>query len=167
MKLTQLRLSNFQCFGVGPTAIGLTALCFLLGPNGTGKTAVLQALARMFGLDSALRRTRKSDFHCKAEDSGKAVAGPLTLWIEADFEFPELKKANEAIRSNCRAFRGGHGVRRDREEDASDARTEALRVRNAGDKAAMRPAPLARVQGGRRSAWRGQRAQWPSTSPTA
>ncbi len=93
MKLTQLKLSNFQCFGAGPTAIGLTALCFLLGPNGTGKTALLQALARMFGLDPALRRIRKSDFHCKAEDAGKALAGPLTLWIEADFEFPELKKA--------------------------------------------------------------------------
>lgn len=93
MKLTQLRLSNFQCFAVGPTAIGLTALCFLLGPNGTGKTAVLQALARMFGLDPTLRRIRKSDFHTKAEQAGKAISGPLTLWIEADFEFPELKKA--------------------------------------------------------------------------
>lgn len=93
MKLTQLRLSNFQCFAVGPAAIGLTALCFLLGPNGTGKTAVLQALARMFGLDPTLRRIRKSDFHTKAEQAGKAISGPLTLWIEADFEFPELKKA--------------------------------------------------------------------------
>lgn len=93
MKLTQLRLSNFQCFAVGPAAIGLTALCFLLGPNGTGKTAVLQALARMFGLDPTLRRIRKSDFHTKAEQAGKAISGPLTLWIEADFGFPELKKA--------------------------------------------------------------------------
>lgn len=57
MKLTQMRLSNFQCFAVGPTAIGLTALCFLLGPNGTGKTAVLQALARMFGLKSEAKRS--------------------------------------------------------------------------------------------------------------
>lgn len=93
MKLTRLRLSNFQCFGAEPTPIGLAALCFLLGPNGTGKTAVLQALARMFGLDPAWRRIRKSDFHCKAEQASKAVTGPLTLWIEADFEFPELKLA--------------------------------------------------------------------------
>lgn len=92
MKLTRLRLSNFQSFGTGVTVLDLVALCFLLGPNGTGKTAVLQALARMFGLDPGLRRIRKSDFHYKAEHAGKAVTGPLTLWIEAEFEFPELKK---------------------------------------------------------------------------
>lgn len=93
MKLTRLRLFNFQSFGAVPTVIDLAALCFLLGPNGTGKTAVLQALARMFGLDPSLRRIRKSDFHYKAENAGQAVTGPLTLWIEAEFEFPELKKA--------------------------------------------------------------------------
>lgn len=93
LKLTRLRLSNFQSFGAVPTVIDLAALCFLLGPNGTGKTAVLQALARMFGLDPGLRRVRKSDFHYKAEHAGKAVTGPLTLWIEAEFKFPELKKA--------------------------------------------------------------------------
>lgn len=50
MKLTRLRLSNFQSFGQVPTVIALDAMCFLLGPNGTGKTAVLQALARLFGM---------------------------------------------------------------------------------------------------------------------
>lgn len=92
MKLTRLRLSNFQSFGAAPTVIDLVAICFLLGPNGTGKTALLQALARMFGLDPALRRVRRSDFHCKAADAGKPATGPSTLWIEAEFEFPELKK---------------------------------------------------------------------------
>ena len=93
LKLTRLRVCNFQSFGAGPTAIDLAALCFLLGPNGTGKTAVLHALVRMFGLEPALRRVRKSDFHCKAAHAAKPVAGPITLWIEAEFEFPELKKA--------------------------------------------------------------------------
>ena len=41
-------------------------MTFLLGPNGSGKTAVLQALARMFGFDPALRRIRASDFHVAA-----------------------------------------------------------------------------------------------------
>ena len=45
MKLTRLRLSNFQSFGQGPTAIAFEAMIFLLGPNGTGKTAVLQVSA--------------------------------------------------------------------------------------------------------------------------
>ena len=92
MKLTRLRLSNFQSFGPGPTVIVLDAMCFLLGPNGTGKTAVLQALARLFGFDPSLRRVRRTDFHIMAEDLAKSDIGPLTLWIEAQFEFPELKR---------------------------------------------------------------------------
>lgn len=92
MKLTRLRLSNFQSFGKGPTVITLDAMCFLLGPNGTGKTAVLQALARLFGFDPSLRRVRRADFHVTADELAKSDVGPLTLWIEAQFEFPELKK---------------------------------------------------------------------------
>lgn len=92
MKLTRLRLSNFQSFGQEPTVIALDEMCFLLGPNGTGKTAVLQALARLFGFDPSLRRVRRTDFHIAAEELAKDDIGPLTLWIEAQFEFPELKK---------------------------------------------------------------------------
>ncbi len=92
MKLTRLRLSNFQSFGQGPTVVALKAMCFLLGPNGAGKTAVLQALARLFGFDPALRRVRRTDFHIASEDVAKGDIGLLTLWIEAQFEFPELKK---------------------------------------------------------------------------
>lgn len=93
MKLTQLRISNFQSFGTEPTVIELAATSFLLGPNGTGKTAVLQALARLFGFDPALRRIRRTDFHITPENLAKRELGPLKLWIEAQFEFPELKKS--------------------------------------------------------------------------
>jgi putative ATP-dependent endonuclease of the OLD family len=92
MKLTRLRLSNFQSFGQEPTVIELDPMCYLLGPNGTGKTAVLQALARLFGFDPSLRRVRRTDFHISAEDIAKGDIGPLTLWVEAQFEFSELKK---------------------------------------------------------------------------
>lgn len=92
MKLTQLRISNFQSFGPTPTVIGLEAMSFLLGPNGTGKTAVLQALARLFGFDPSLRRVRRSDFHVTPAGLAKGDIGLLTLWIEAQFEFSELKK---------------------------------------------------------------------------
>lgn len=68
-------------------------MSFLLGPNGTGKTAVLQALARLFGFDPALRRIRRTDFHIAPENLAKGELGPLKLWIEAQFEFPELKKS--------------------------------------------------------------------------
>jgi putative ATP-dependent endonuclease of OLD family len=65
-------------------------MTFLLGPNGAGKTAALQALARMFGLDPAQRRIRRSDFYVPANEAPDDAPEERSLWIEADFEFPEL-----------------------------------------------------------------------------
>lgn len=91
MKLVRLRLSNFQSFGEDVTEIKLDDMIFLLGPNGTGKTAVLQALARMFSPDPAQRRIRRSDFHVPADEDHDEAPEERDLWIEADFEFPELE----------------------------------------------------------------------------
>jgi len=93
MKLTQLRISNFQSFGEEATVIGLEPMTYLLGPNGAGKTAVLQALARMFASDQTMRRVRKSDFHVPPDETSDTAPETRSLWIEAQFEFPELKNA--------------------------------------------------------------------------
>jgi putative ATP-dependent endonuclease of the OLD family len=68
----------------------LDDLTFLLGPNGAGKTAVLQALARMFSLDPAQRKVKKSDSHVPHDEKPEQAPAERELWIEADFEFPEL-----------------------------------------------------------------------------
>jgi len=94
MKLTQLRISNFQCFGEGPTVISLEPMTFLLGPNGAGKTAVLQALTRLFGFERSMRDVKRTDFHTSSTALANGEFETLTLWIEAEFEFPELKKSN-------------------------------------------------------------------------
>ncbi len=91
MKLAYLRICNFRCFGSVATDIALDDTTFILGPNGTGKTAVLQALGRMFSLDPALRKIRASDFHIAADEAPEALPEERRLWIEADFEFPELE----------------------------------------------------------------------------
>ena len=98
MKLVRLRLSNFRSFGLGPTSIELDNMTFFLGPNGAGKTAVLQALARMFSLDPAQRRIRRSDFHIPSDEAPENAPDERELWIEAEFEFPELDQddADEA-----------------------------------------------------------------------
>ncbi|MCC3792806.1 ATP-dependent nuclease [Vibrio parahaemolyticus] len=88
MKLDKLRLSCFQSYGSTSTEISLDDLTFLIGPNGSGKTAALQALCRMFAFDPSLRRIRKSDFHVPHNESEQLEE--RTLWIEADFLFPEL-----------------------------------------------------------------------------
>ncbi|MGH6713349.1 MAG: AAA family ATPase [Bradyrhizobium sp.] len=105
MKLVRLRLSNFRSFGAGNADLDLEYLTFLLGPNGAGKTAVLQALARMFSLDPAQRKVKKSDFHVPHDEKPEQAPGGRELWIEADFEFPELlgkgrNKAAPAVPGN-------------------------------------------------------------------
>jgi len=90
MKLICLRLSNFRSFGANITELDLDDITFLIGPNGAGKTAVLQALARMFSLDPAQRRVRRSDFHVPADEAPDDAPEERELWIESDFEFPEL-----------------------------------------------------------------------------
>lgn len=88
MKLQTIRLSNFQSFGAAPTEIGLEEITYLIGPNGSGKTAALQALCRMFAFDPSMRRIRCSDFHVPLNE--EAPPTERQLWIEADFLFPEL-----------------------------------------------------------------------------
>ena len=88
MKLQTIRLSNFQSFGENPTEVALEDITYLIGPNGSGKTAVLQALCRLFGFDPSLRRILRSDFHVPFNEAAPPVE--RQLWIEADFLFPEL-----------------------------------------------------------------------------
>lgn len=88
MKLQTIRLHNFQSFGDVPTEIGLDDVTYLIGPNGSGKTAALIALCRVFSVDPALRRVQRSDFHVPADEEDEP--DERQLWIELDFSFPEL-----------------------------------------------------------------------------
>ena len=90
VRLTRMRLKNFQCFGPEPTVVDFEAMTYLLGPNGAGKTTVLTALGRMFAIDGQMRRVRRSDFHVPHAPRADAARESVLLWIEADFEFPEL-----------------------------------------------------------------------------
>ena len=90
MILHRMRMFNFQCFGPEPLVLDLETTTFLIGPNGSGKTAALQALCRLFAFNPALRRVRKSDFH--VPHSEDQAPDERKLWIEAEFLFPELKE---------------------------------------------------------------------------
>lgn len=92
MELKTIRLSNFRCFGSDPTEISFDHITYLIGPNGSGKTAALQALCRMFSFDPSLRKIQRSDFHVPHDE--QVAPNERKLWIEADFHFPEL--LNEA-----------------------------------------------------------------------
>lgn len=89
MKLHSIRISNFQSFGAEPTELTLENITYLIGPNGSGKTAALQALCRLFAFDPSLRRIQRSDFHVPHDE--QEAPEERQLWIEADFVFPELE----------------------------------------------------------------------------
>ena len=89
MKLDKLRLSNFQSYGQEiATELSFEELTFLIGPNGSGKTATQQALCRLFAFDPSHRRIKRSDFNVPYNEIEQP--DERTLWIEADFIFPEL-----------------------------------------------------------------------------
>ena len=53
MRIESVTLSNSQSYGEEPTTVQLDDLTALIGTNGSGKTALLQALLRVFGISTA------------------------------------------------------------------------------------------------------------------
>lgn len=64
---------------------GLT--CFI-GANGAGKTALMLALLRMFGISAEERRIRRRDFHVPVDETEPPLERKLS--IEVILAFPEL-----------------------------------------------------------------------------
>jgi putative ATP-dependent endonuclease of OLD family len=89
MKIESLTVKGFRCFGPNGTTIefqrGLTAL---IGRNGAGKTALLQALSRLFGVTPGQRTVRQRDFHLSPDQ--QELQSGATLSIDAIMSFPEL-----------------------------------------------------------------------------
>lgn len=88
MKIRLLRIKGFQSFGPEPTTIDLDDITYVLGPNGSGKTSVLEALSRMFSPLHAQRQVRADDFHVPLDHDENDDEQP-TLWIEVEAELPE------------------------------------------------------------------------------
>jgi len=89
MKLTSITLQNFRCFGPEKVTIELDDLTAFVGSNGVGKTAVLVALARLFGTNPTMRDLQIEDFHLPP---GEVVedAEERKLMVEVRIDFPEL-----------------------------------------------------------------------------
>src|SRR5579859_5845227 len=90
MKISEITLSNFRSFGPAPLTIELSDTTCLVGTNGSGKSALLVAMSKLFGLSEAERAISKSDFHIPIEPEDEEVE-ERSLAIEVRVEFPELK----------------------------------------------------------------------------
>lgn len=88
MKIEKIRLKNFRCFGDEVVELKFEdVLTTLVGGNGSGKTAVLQAVSRLFGTSSAQRTIQRRDFHIPADQ--QELPTGAQLFIEAILAFPE------------------------------------------------------------------------------
>lgn len=92
MHISSVTVSGFQCFGTDPTTITFEEeLTSLIGANSSGKTALLQALCRLFGSSQSERQIRPQDFFVPPEqdlDDEKE----RKLWIDVRIECPELRE---------------------------------------------------------------------------
>lgn len=92
MKIKKLKLKNFQCFN--KEEIELDDLTTFIGANSSGKTAVQEALMRLFGRDRSQRNIKNSDFYlAKGENFDKSDKKELSL--EVIIDLPEIKEKNE------------------------------------------------------------------------
>ncbi len=89
MYIERIKISNFRCFGPTPeTIIFDPSITAFVGTNGTGKTAVMQALLRLFGVTYEQRRLRRQDFHIPLNETTPPKERSLS--IEVILAFPEF-----------------------------------------------------------------------------
>jgi putative ATP-dependent endonuclease of OLD family len=87
--LESLKITNFRCFGSTARTIRFEEdITAFVGANGAGKTAVMLALLRLFGVTADQRRVRRQDFHVPFDEEKPLASRDLN--IEAILSFPEL-----------------------------------------------------------------------------
>lgn len=89
MHIESVHVEGFRCFGPEGVTVSLeSAVTVLVGGNSTGKTALIHALLRMFGLTQSERRVVPGDFHVPADEEAAPV--DRSLVVEVVVAFPEL-----------------------------------------------------------------------------
>jgi len=87
VKIIKLIIQNFRCFGNIETEINFEEdLTALIGLNSSGKSATLEALRKLFGISSAERALKRSDFHVPKGKNPSEIK-EANLSIEAIIEF--------------------------------------------------------------------------------
>ena len=105
MRLESVTLSGFRCFGNDPITVPLSAeITAVVGPNAAGKTALLQALAKLFGISRAQRAIDRSDFHLAA-DADPDDRDPKELVINVLVALPELADGTATPETVAPSFR--------------------------------------------------------------
>lgn len=105
MLVESITLSNFRCFGPVPTVVELSGeITAVVGPNAAGKTALLQGLAKLFGVSRAQRTIMRSDFHLGPDDDPDDRE-TKTLFIDVLIGLPELEDGSATPETIAPSFR--------------------------------------------------------------
>jgi predicted ATP-dependent endonuclease of OLD family len=95
MLIESITIKGFRCFE-DKTTINFSNLTGFVGSNGTGKSSVLEALARMFSIDKKQRNIISTDFYLsigeRLDDKNDRA-----LYIEVKLVFPELSDKKDTF----------------------------------------------------------------------
>jgi putative ATP-dependent endonuclease of OLD family len=104
MRLISATISGFRCFGLEPTKVGISPrVTAVVGPNAAGKTAVLQALSKLFGVSRSERTVATSDFHVEPETDDEEEK--RSLYIDVLISLPELVDGTATPETIAPSFR--------------------------------------------------------------
>jgi predicted ATP-dependent endonuclease of OLD family len=103
MQLKKILISGYKSISIlhPQTVIFEKDVTTFIGHNGTGKSATLEALNKLFAIDHSLRGISPSDFHLK-DDVHKDT--PRCLVIEAWFTLSDVNGGNPAIPALINGF---------------------------------------------------------------
>ena len=105
MRIESITVSGFRCFGPNEIAIPISdEVTTIVGPNAAGKTALLQAMSKMFGVTRAQRTVSLSDFHLAPGEDPES-RDSKELYIEAFIAFPELLDGSATPETIAPSFR--------------------------------------------------------------
>jgi len=91
MKIESITIKSFRCFNDDGETIMFDDLTCFVGPNASGKTAAMMALARVFSENRTQRQIIPADFYLSPGEDIKNRS-PRMLSIECRLAFPELEE---------------------------------------------------------------------------
>lgn len=104
MHIESVTITGFRCFGHTPAFFTLQAgLTAIVGANASGKTAILQALTRLFGVTRAQRMIVPSDFYVSPTESKRPAKRELVIDVRLDI--PELVAGTATVAAIAPIFR--------------------------------------------------------------
>jgi len=105
LRIESVVLSGFRCFGPDQIRVPISSeITAFVGPNAAGKTALLHALSKLFGVSRAQRTVQRSDFHLGAGDDPDD-RDPKDMFIDVLIGLPELADGTATPETIAPSFR--------------------------------------------------------------